>query len=80
MGEAAVEIPLRVARSHEIRAWAATLVAKTVPMEEVMRAAYWRSSSTFTRHYLRDVTLRAEDGSFCLPSMVAAQSVFSPRR
>lgn len=61
-------------RAHEIRAWAATMASKVTPLTQVLRAAYWRSPSVFTKHYLRDVQLRAGDGSLRLPAMVAAQT------
>ena len=65
------------ARAHEIRAWAATLAAKSTPMAQVLKAAYWRSSTVFIRHYLRDIALRSEGGNLCLPAMVAAQTPLS---
>ena len=62
------------ARAHEIRAWAATMASTSTSMTQVLKAAYWRSSTVFIRHYLRDIALRSEDGTRSLPVMVAAQT------
>jgi hypothetical protein len=44
------------AHAHEVRALAASLaVAGHRPIKEVMRAAYWRSESCFTKFYLKDM-------------------------
>lgn len=69
----------RSVRAHEIRAWAATMASKTTPLTEVMKAAYWKTSTVFIRHYLRDVSRRSECGKQRLPAMVAAQSVVGAR-
>ena len=47
-------------RAHQVRTFA-TLMAlyKGVPLEDVLQAAAWKSSSTFNSSYLRDV-LRLE--------------------
>ena len=71
---------LAEARAHEIRAWAATLAAKSTPMSQVMRAAYWRSSTVFVRHYLRDIALTSENGTHSLPALVAAQTPIAARK
>ena len=62
-------------RAHEIRAWASTLAFKfSLKLEDVLKAAYWKSKNAFISHYLRDVTAKAEDGSARL-SLVAAGQV-----
>ena len=67
-------------RAHEIRAWAAsTAFAHSWSMRDVLGAAYWRSESPFISYYLRDVSLRREDGTHGI-SFVAAQQVISCRR
>ena len=67
-------------RAHEIRAWAAsTAFAHSWSMRDVLGAAYWRSESPFISFYLRDVSLRREDGTHGI-SFVAAQQVISCRR
>ena len=68
------------ARAHEIRAWATTLAAKSLPLAQVLKAAYWRSSTVFIRHYLRDIALRSEKGTLSLPAMVAAQTPLAARQ
>ena len=72
--------PVAEARAHEIRAWAATLAAKSTPMAQVLKAAYWRSSTVFVRHYLRDIAHRSENGILTLPAMVAAQTPLAARQ
>lgn len=66
--------PLTKARSHEVRAWATSVAAKSTPISEILRAAYWRSHSVFTKHYLRHTALGSEDDTWHLPAMVAAQT------
>ena len=73
-------IPTGKIRAHEIRAWAATMASTSSSISEVMKAAYWRSPTVFTRHYLRDIAMRSEDGTLRLPAMVAAQSCLPPRK
>ena len=44
------------AHAHEVRALSASLaVAGHRPVKEVMRAAYWRNESCFTKFYLKDM-------------------------
>ena len=69
------------ARAHEIRAWAAsTAFAQSWSLKDVLAAAYWRSESPFINFYLRDVSLRREDGTRGVSSFVAAQQVVQSRR
>jgi hypothetical protein len=46
-------------------------------MEELLQAAYWRSTDVFISYYLRDVARKREDGSFGVSSAVVAQQVMS---
>ena len=67
-------------RAHEIRAWASsTAFAQSWSLKEVLAAAYWRSESPFINFYLRDVSLRREDGTRGVSSFVAAQQVVQSR-
>ena len=66
-------IPLARPNAHEVRAWASTLAFRSVSLPQLLSAAYWRSEDVFTSFYLRDVARRKEDGSWGLPSVVAAQ-------
>ena len=67
-------LALRRPKTHEIRAWAASLASKTVPLQQVLKAAYWSSEDVFVNHYLRDVSRKRGDGLNGLPAVVAAQS------
>jgi len=61
-------------RAHEVRAVATSLaLLRSVSMENILRAAFWRNESTFSRFYLRDMT-RSVDGKARLP-VVAAQHI-----
>ena len=78
MGGGPSHLPLDKARAHEIRAWATTLASKSTSLTEVMQAAYWKSSTVFVKHYLRDTAALAEDRTWRMPAMVAAQTVLRP--
>ena len=67
-------LPLNNPHAHEVRAWAATLAFRTMPLQQLLAAAYWRSGNVFTSFYLRDVSRQKEDGTWGLPAIVAAQS------
>lgn len=76
MGGGRSVLPLRSPRTHEARAWAASLaVLRSGRMTEVLRAAYWKSEDVFINFYLRDIASTRQDGSSCLPAMVAAGQV-----
>ena len=62
-------------RSHEIRAIAASLaVRKNISLSEVLRTCSWKSHTTFTSHYLRDVTV-LQNGLLRLGPVVVAETV-----
>ena len=65
-------MPLISPRAHEVRAWASTLAFRSVAMSDLLSTAYWRSEDTFLNYYLRDISRRKEDGTWGLPSCVAA--------
>ena len=66
-------IPLSQPRVHEVRAWSTTLAAaQSSRLEEVLRAAYWRSPNVFLSCYLRDVSCIRLDGQHALSAVVAA--------
>ena len=65
-------LPLLTPRAHEVRAWASTLAFRTVAMSDLLSTAYWKTEDTFLNFYLRDVSRRKEDGTWGLPSCVAA--------
>lgn len=62
-------------RAHEVRAYSASLVAKgTTAIEDILSAGNWKSHSTFTQHYLRDIS-QQEGDMLRLGPIVAAQKV-----
>lgn len=61
-------------RAHDLRAWSASLAAaKNVAIHEIMAAAYWKSENTFINYYLRDCSLRRENGTHSISALVVAQ-------
>jgi integrase len=61
-------------RAHEVRAIATSIaLSRSVSMENILRAAFWRNESTFSRFYLRDMS-RDMNGRARLP-IVAAQQI-----
>ena len=68
-------LPLRAPVAHEIRAWAASVASTSVPIHEVLEAAFWSSSDVFLDFYLRDIARERNGGMMALPSMVACQKV-----
>lgn len=64
--------------THEIRAMAATLAfTSQAGLDEVLKACTWKSHSTFTSFYLRDMAHTREE-LFTLGPLVAAQKVVLP--
>ena len=61
--------------AHEVRALATSWrFAHSMSLEEVMNAASWRSNSTFSSFYLRDVS-RISGDLHALGPLVAAQGI-----
>ena len=74
-------LPLIAPKTHEIRAWSASLGhANNVPMGRLLQAAYWRSEDIFINHYLRDSARLRDDGTLGVRSLVAAQTTLSSLR
>ena len=64
-------------RSHELRALAASWAfLHQSSLDDVLSAAYWKSSSTFSSFYLRSFASQQDD-MFALGPIVAAQTVVS---
>lgn len=62
-------------RAHEVRGIAPTLLFKrNFAVEQVLRAGVWKSQTTFTSFYLRDITHKSLN-TFFLGPIVAAQGV-----
>ena len=65
-------------RAHELRALASSWAfLNHAPLDEVLLAAFWRSATTFSSFYLRDVSSES-DNMFSLGPVVAAQRVVAP--
>ena len=70
--------PPKSVNPHELRAWSSSMaMSLNLPVADIMAAAYWRTPSTFTNHYLRDITHRRQDGLFGLSSLAVAQKTLS---
>ena len=62
-------------RPHEIRALSASWAfSNNVPLEDILRAAVWKSQSTFSTFYLRSMSAQTEN-LFSLGPLVASQRV-----
>ncbi len=62
-------------RAHEVRAISSSLAfSRRVPLQDVMKAAYWHSHSTFSSFYMRSLIPQGENISSLGP-LVAAQTV-----
>src|SRR5207253_9069377 len=66
------------ATANEIRAMATSRAAiNKVPMEEILQAATWKHHTTFTSHYLREISSQTND-LFSLGPLVVAHQVIQP--
>ena len=64
-------------RPHELRALSTSWAfINYTPLDDILRAAYWRNSSTFSSFYLRSFSSQ-QDNLFSLGPVVASQSVIS---
>ena len=71
-------IKLSSARTHEVRALASSMAFRgNMDLEDVLKACTWKSSNTFTTHYLRDVSTFSQE-LHSLGPLVAAQSIVHP--
>ena len=62
-------------RGHQVRGLAASWAAKgNVSLQQLMNACFWKSQSTFSSHYLKDVWTD-KDGTFTIGPVVAAQKI-----
>ena len=72
-GGGALTLPLSQARTHEVRAWSASIAAaNSVRLDEILQAAYWRSTNVFVDFYLRDVSSVRLDGLHTLSAVVTS--------
>ena len=67
-------------KAHDVRAFAASKVFYGgVSMDQIMQACHWKSHSTFTRFYQKDLAGQDQsEGSFHLGAFIAAQQVMPP--
>ena len=71
------QLPMFHLRPHELRALSSSWAyANHIPLDDVLRAAFWRHSSTFSSFYLRSFSAQ-RDNLFMLGPIVAAQQVVS---
>ena len=69
------EQPVPAPRARETRGIAPSLLfKKNFAVDQVLKAGTWRRHTTFTPHYLRDLTHRSLD-TFHLGPVVAAQAL-----
>lgn len=74
--KAHLDPPPGASRSHEIRKVSTSLGFMTnVSMATLMRAAFWRSESTFTSSYLRDIRVHRRNETYGISRLVVAGSV-----
>ena len=67
------------AKAHDVRAFAASWAARgTFNLEALLQACSWRTHSTFTSFYLKDLSGIADD-LYALGPLVVAQAVVHPR-
>ena len=65
-------------RGHQVRGVAASWAAKYgVSIDQLMNACYWKSHTTFSSHYLKDVWTNTE-GIYFMGPLLAAQAVIRP--
>ena len=70
-------LKLAGAKAHDVRALAASLAFKGgVSLSEILESCFWKSHSTFTNFYLKDVCWDNND-IFKLGPLVAAQHIIS---
>ena len=63
-------------KAHDVRAQAASWSFRGgIPLLDIMRSCTWKSHSTFTSFYFRNVALKNLEDSYRLGDIVAAQRV-----
>ena len=62
-------------KAHNVMVMAASLAFKgEVSLDQILGAYFWKSHSTFTSFYLKDVSWKSAEGSnYCLGPVVSAQ-------
>ena len=64
-------------KAHDVRSMAASLAFKGgVSLDQILGACFWKSHTTFTNFYLKDVAWRSKESSeYSLGSVVSAQHI-----
>ena len=66
---------------HEIRALASTMALhRNCSLASIMEGCFWRSTSVFASHYLRDLSVEDVEGLQSFGPLVVAQQLTNPRR
>ena len=74
-------LQLHKVKAHDVRAMSASLAfLRSVALDDIMAAASWSSHTTFTSHYLRDLSVQSDDLFRLGPLVVAKQVVQAPVR
>jgi hypothetical protein len=70
--------PLSRFQTHEIRRLSTSLgLEKGVSLSHIMQTAFWRSESTFSSFYLRDISTRRVDQTYGIKRVVATNSIIN---
>ena len=64
-------------KAHDVRSMAASLAFKGgVSLDQILGACFWKSHTTFTNFYLKDVSWKSKEGAeYSLGSVVSAQHI-----
>ena len=64
-------------KAHDVRSMAASLAFKGgVSLDQILGACFWKSHTTFTNFYLKDMAWKSKEGSeYSLGSVVSAQHI-----
>ena len=64
-------------KAHDVRSMPASLAFKGgVSLDQILGACFWKSHTTFTNFYLKDVSWKSKEGSeYSLGSVVSAQHI-----
>ena len=64
--------------AHELRALSTSWAyVNHTPLDDILKAAFWRNSSTFSSFYLRTLSLQKDD-LYMLGPLVASQTIITP--
>jgi len=76
--DALLEPPIGASHTHEIRKVSTSIAwSKNASLESIMRAAFWRSESTFTDYYLRDVRVNRRNDTYGINALAVAGSTIT---